>query len=434
MRLVVAGGVAAGLSAAARARRLDRSLDILVLEKGPRIAYGACGLPYYIEGQVRDPEQLVLHTPDDFRRDRNIEVRTGTRVAAIAHSRRHVVLESGERIGYDKLVIATGARPSNANIEGCDQPHVFRLHTWEDALRLKQHLRDRRPARAVVIGAGYIGLEMAAALRSNGMAVTIVSASKDVLGRDDEALTEWVAAQARRFHVELLLGAEIRSIEASRAGDVPCDLVLLAAGLQPNVELAVEAGAGLGRTGALRTAETLETNLAGVYAAGDCCETRHLVSGRPVWVPLGTTANKMGRVAGANACGGRERFAGVVGTTIARVFGAAVAVTGLSLAQARSEGFPAARARIEAPDKTRYFRGRKTTVELVADRATRRLLGGTVIGDDGVAGRIGVIATALAAKMTLDDFEQLDLAYAPPYAPVWDPLLVAAQQLHKEME
>jgi NADPH-dependent 2,4-dienoyl-CoA reductase/sulfur reductase-like enzyme len=226
---------------------------------------------------------------------------------------------------------------------------------------------------------------------------------------------------------------EAREIGPDRVADVDCDMALIAAGFKPNVELASEAGVEIGRSGAIRTDERMQTNLAGVFAAGDCAETTHVVTGRPVYIPLGTTANKTGRVAGANAAGKRERFGGVAGTSIVSVFGMGFATTGLSAAQARAEGFSPAAGRIEAYSRPRYFGGRPVTVELIADRSTRRLLGGSVIGEDGAAGRINVIAAALHARLSLDDFEQLDLAYSPPFAPVWDPLLIAAQQLMKDL-
>ncbi len=428
-RLVVIGGVAAGLSAASRARRLDPSLDILVLEKGSTISYGACGLPYYVEGRVESARQLIVYTPEYFRRERNIEVRTTAEVAAISHPRREVVLAGGERIKYDRLVVGTGARPDRGAIAGADAPHVFTLYTLDDTERLRAFLRERRPKRAAVIGAGYIGLEAADALRVNGLAVTLFASESDLLGRQDPELTKLLAKHLERFHVELRLNTPVRSLDG-----LGFDVVVLSSGLRPNVELAQEAGIEIGRTGAIRTSERMETNLTGVFAAGDCIETTHLVTGRPVWIPLGTTANKTGRVAGASAAGARERFPGIVGTSIVRVCGLAVAMTGLSVSQARKEGFDPVAARIQSLDRAKYFQWwvKPTTVELVADRRTGRLLGGTVTGfGDGVAGRINVTATALAAKMTVQDFEQLDLCYAPPFAPVWDPLLVAAQQLRK---
>jgi NADPH-dependent 2,4-dienoyl-CoA reductase/sulfur reductase-like enzyme len=285
----------------------------------------------------------------------------------------------------------------------------------------------------VVIGAGYIGLEAADALRRNGLRVTVLDRSAHPLGRDDAAFTDAIRTQLEAHRVELRCGVEVREIGPDRVADVPCDMVVIAAGFKPNVDLAADAGIATGRTGAIRTDDRMQTNLNGVFAAGDCAEATHVVTGRPVWIPLGTTANKMGRIAGANAAGKRERFGGVAGTSIVSVFGMGFASTGLSVAQARAEGFSPVSARIEANSRPGYFDPRKTTVELVADRATGRLLGGSVVGEDGAAGRINVVAAALHARLRVEDFEQLDLAYSPPFAPVWDPLLIAAQQLAKEL-
>ncbi|MEO8128430.1 MAG: FAD-dependent oxidoreductase [Bryobacteraceae bacterium] len=424
MRLVVIGGVAAGLSAAARARRLDRSLEIVVLEKGPTISYSACGLPYFLSGEVKRQEDLIVHTPEYFQTERNILVRTGAEAAAIEHGKREVALASGERIKYDKLVIATGARPDLSKIQGWEAPHVFALHTYEDAGRIARFLEEKRPKTAAVIGAGYIGLETAEALRANGLRVRVVDYRADVLGRDDAALTQLVRHHMEIFGVRLECGVRVAD-----AGALPEEMVVVATGLKPNTELAVAAGVKTGRTGAIEVTDRMETNLGKVYAAGDCTESVHRVSGRAVLVPLGTTANKMGRVAGANAVGVRERFAGIVGTSIVRVCGLGIGLTGFSVAQAKREGFDAVSAAIENKDRASYFDGRLTRVELVADRRTHRLLGAAITGEQGVAGRVNVAATALAAAMTVDDLLDLDLAYAPPYAPVWDPLLVAGQQL-----
>ncbi len=432
MSLVVIGGNAAGLSAAARARRIDSSLPILVLEKGPVVSYGACGLPYLVEGRVQQPEDLVVYTPAYFRQERNIEVRTGARVVSISHPRREVQLESGERIRYGRLVISTGARCIDAGIEGADREHVFRLHTLEDAGRMRCFLRQKNPRRAVVIGAGYIGLEAADALRRHGLEVTVLERDRNVLLRHDPDLTAAVRRRLEEHHVQLRCEVAVQSIAADQVAGIPCDMVVLAAGFKPNTELAGEAGVELARNGAIRTDDRMETSLRGVYAAGDCAEVAHLVTGRPAWIPLGTTANKAGRVAGANAAGGRERFPGIVGTSIVGIFGMGFAVTGLSVEEARAAGFDPVSARIESRSRPRYFGGGTNTVELVAARATRRLLGGTVYGEEGAAGRINVIAAALHARLRVEDFEHLDLAYSPPFATVWDPLLIAAQQLLKQ--
>jgi NADPH-dependent 2,4-dienoyl-CoA reductase/sulfur reductase-like enzyme len=433
MRLVVIGGVAAGMSAAARARRVDRSLEILVLERGQHVSWAACGLPFYVSGRVASPDELILHTPDYFRRERNIDVRTGAEVVAIQPARRQVVLRGGERISYDKLVIACGARPVR-ELPGADLPHVFTLHTLEDARRLREFIEQRRPQRAVVVGAGYIGLEVADALAERGLCVTVLEASPYILGRQDRELTEIVTRHLGARGIQFRLGTRVSAIQAEGVEGTPADLIVLATGVRPNVELAAEAGIELGRHGAIRVNESMETNLAGVYAAGDCAETVHVVTGAPVYIPLGTTANKMGRVAGANAAGRRERFPGVAGTLIVALRDLAVAMTGLSSTEARQAGFSPVSVRIEAPDRSRYMGSDPTWVELVADRNTTRLLGGSVIGKRGVPGRINVLAAAITAGMTTEQFAQLDLAYTPPVAPVWDPLLVAANQLRRALE
>lgn len=422
MRLVVVGGVAAGLSAASRARRIDPGMEIVVLEKGHRISYGACGLPYLIEGQVRNVDQLTVYSPDFFERERDIRIRTGAEVTAVEHARREVVLASGERVRYDKLVWAAGARPEVRSKD----PRVFTLHTDLDGERLKSHLKQARPKSAAIIGGGYIGLEMAGALRARGLKVTLHDRGSHLLHWGEQWLTRMLQDRLERCRITVQLGSAVSTPEA--LGD---DIVLSAVGLTPNVEALAQAGVELGRSGAVRTDDRMETSLGGVFAAGDCCEARHAVTGAGIWVPLGTTANKMGRVAGANAAGRRERFPGICGTTVVRVAGLGVGTSGLSESMARREGFNAVSARIEARERPRYFFGKKVTVELVADRNSGRLLGGAVAGDADPSGRTNVIATALAARMKVEDFASLDLAYAPPYAVAMDPLLVAAQQLLK---
>ncbi|HVX67693.1 MAG TPA: FAD-dependent oxidoreductase, partial [Bryobacteraceae bacterium] len=385
----------------------------------------------YLEGQVASIDQLVRYVPEQLEREQGIEVRTGTEVASIAHARRQVALAGGERLHYDRLVIATGARPDRSGIEGTEQPHVFTLSTMDDAARLKAFLAERTPRRAVVVGAGYLGLEMAEVLRAHGAAVTVFEAEACVLGRSDAALTAVIRENLERFGVELRTNERVAEIEPGAVNGMPCDLVVLCAGWRPNTEIAADAGIALGPRGAIRVSEFMETNLAGVYAAGDCAATTHLVTGQPVYRPLGTTANKMGRVAGANAAGRRERFPGIAGTMIARVCGVGIAVTGLSECQARHLGIDAVSAAIDGISKPRYFFGTPVRVELVAERGSGRLLGASVVAQEDAAGRIGIVAAALTSRMRLDQFEHLDLAYAPPFAPVWDPLLIAARQLRR---
>jgi len=424
MKLVVVGGVAAGLSAASRARRLDGRAEIVVLEKGKRISYGACGLPYLLEGQVRSIEELVVYRPEFFERERDIRIRTGSEVVAVHHGRREVILRSGERVAYDRLVWAAGARPAG-RAEGA---RVFRLHTDEDALRLVEYLERERPQTAAVVGGGYIGLEAVTALRARGLRVRLHHDATTLLHREDAWLTARVVERLEAC------GVEVRLNERAEPAELDAGVVIDATGMRPNVEVLAEAGAALGRTGALAVSEHMETSLNGVYAAGDCCQARHIVSGRDVWIPLGTTANRMGRVAGANAVGRRERFEGVAGTSVVRVAGLGVAVTGLSQQQARREGFSPVEAVVEGRERARYFFGKKIAVQLVADRRSRRVLGAAVIGDDGVLARINTVAAALAARMDVEALAGIDLAYAPPYSTVTDPLVTAARELAKMLD
>ena len=424
MKLLVIGGVAAGLSAASRARRLDPSLEITVLEKGGRISYGACGLPFFIEGRVWNFDALTVYTPEFFENERNIRIRLGAEVAAIRHPSREVVLACGERLRYDRLIWAAGARPATRP-EG--DTRIFCLHTDLDALALDRYLKERRPKSATVVGGGYIGLEMAGALRARGLRVTLCHDGANLLHREDNHLTTRLVDRLERSRVEVRLNTPVPDPRA-----LASDVVLVAAGLRPNVEIPAEAGVELGRTGAIRTDDRMETSLGGVYAAGDCCETQHIVSGKPCWIPLGTTANKTGRIAGSSATGGRERFAGVAGTSIVKVCGLGVATTGLGETEARKCGFQPRSARIEAYDKARYFFGRKLEVTLTADANSGRLLGATVVGDDGVLARINTLATALHGRLSVEQLGGLDLAYAPPYSPVVDAVLLAARQWMKE--
>ncbi|MEZ5399147.1 MAG: FAD-dependent oxidoreductase [Bryobacteraceae bacterium] len=417
MRLLVIGASAAGLSAATHARRLDPRLDVTVLEKSNVVSLGLCGLPYFVEGRVPDWAWLLARPPEYFSR-MQIDVRTGKEAVAIRHAARRVRLAGGEELAYDKLVIACGAR-AEPGPEGS-----FSMSTLAGAIHLREHLETTKPGEARVAGGGYIGLEAVEALRARGRRVALSHAGPDLLDRADPWLTGRIVRHLERCRVEVRLNERIR---AAAAGEC----LVWAAGLRPNVGLAAEAGVETGRSGAIRVTDRMETNLGSVYAAGDCIEVTHRVTGRPVWMPLGTTANKTGRVAGAAAAGRLERFPGIAGTSIVRVCGLGIGLTGLSEGQARQEGFQPVTAIIDARDRAAYFCGRPASVQLVADRISGRLLGGAVIGEYGVEGRVNTIATALGAGMDAEGFAGLDLAYAPPYSPPWDPLLLAGRQLLK---
>ena len=444
-RLVVIGGVAAGLSAASRARALNPKMEIVVLEKGDFISYGACGLTYLVSGIVRDPAELVVYTPEYLRDRRGLYVFTRHQALEIIPGKKQVQVRRGDEIvsmNYDKLVLATGGAPAET-IPGADAPGVFTCNDLAGALALRDFLQTRRPQRGVVIGGGYICLEAAEALRLRNLHVTVLERSGHLLEDFEPEIGQWVSERLAQHQVRVELGAAVRHLDAAPDGSLVvsygersvlhADVVVLAAGLIPRSELAARAGIELGASGAIRTDNRQQTSLPGVYAAGDCVETLHLVTGSPVYVPLGTTANKQGRVAGENAAGGNATFPGIVGTLVTKVFELEVARTGLSWAGARAAGFQPEQVRLDSRSQAKYLGGKPLRVSLVADRPSGRLLGGQLVSEEGAARRVDVVATALSARMTVADFAHLDLGYAPPFGPVYDPLLIAAWQLLKKI-
>lgn len=441
--------MAAGLSAASRARRVNPSLEILVYEKGPDISYSACGLPNLIAGVVNDPDALRIYSPEVFRAQRNIQVLTGHEVTELSPGHRNITIippggGSLMEVHYDRLVLATGAEPARPAVPGIDLGGVFHVSNLQSTLALRQYLKTYRIRTAVIMGGGYIGLEMADALSTLGIQVTMLERSAGLFESVDEDIASPIEEELSTHGVRLVKDAAVAALVGHRdsrvrrvtwengASETEC--VVLATGVRPKVRLADQAGIRLGRTGALAVSDRMETSEAAIYAAGDCAEALHLVSERPVYFPLGTTANKQGRVAGDNAAGGRARFAGIVGTAAVKVFSLELARTGLSLSQAREAGFAARSATIRAAEHARYLGGKDITVKLVADRASGRLLGAQMVGSAGVAKRIDVCATALHARMTVEELGQLDLSYAPPFSTVWDPVLIAAQEMLRELK
>jgi NADPH-dependent 2,4-dienoyl-CoA reductase/sulfur reductase-like enzyme len=438
-RLIVAGGCAAGMSAAAKAKRTDPSLEAVVYERGPFISYAACGMPYLIAGDIADYHGLIQRTPEQMARQ-GVDVHIHHQVMAMDPQAQTLAVRDlkAERdlvVSYDKLIIATGARPVHLSLPGSDLDGIFGLRSLESGLAVQRFLADKKPQRAVIVGGGYIGAEMAEAFRRLGLEVTMIIRSGKVMRTNlDEDMRSLVHAELVHHGVEIVQGTPLAfepnaKLEAvvTEAGHFPCDLALLAIGPCPNTELAQAAGVDLGPTGAIATEASMETNLPGVYAAGDCAEAFHLVSGRPAYIPLGSTANKQGRVAGENAAGGKAAFGGIVGTMVVRCFELVVASTGFSAAEARSAGFDVQETKIQAKDISHYFPGAADIhVKLIVDAQSDRLLGGQIVGERGVAKRIDVLATALYNHMTIAQLRELDLSYAPPLAPTWDPILVAA--------
>jgi NADPH-dependent 2,4-dienoyl-CoA reductase/sulfur reductase-like enzyme len=430
-RLVVIGGGAAGMSAASAARRVDADLAITVLESGPFSSYGVCGIPYYLGGVIADPETLVAYPAEEFRQKRRIDLRLSTVVTGIGLDSRVVTTDTDEH-PYDALVLAAGARPIVPRVPGVDHPRVVTIRRLEDAIALRAELTGIR--RAVVVGAGYVGLETAEALHAHGIAVTVVDRLPRVMSTLDDDVARLVEEEVRR-HAELLLGRTLTAVEpvgdALRVhlGDesVETDLVVLALGVSPATELLAGSGAATVRPGALLVDDRMRTSLPGVYAAGDCVALRHIVTGEPAYVPLGPAANKTGRVAGTVAAGGDASFGGIAGTAVVKVFDLTVAHTGLTLADATDAGLAARATDVNAKSRAKYYPGAAPLRVRLVHTDDGRLLGAQLVGRDGAAQRVDVVAAALHGGMSVDDLAALDLAYAPPYSPVYDPLTQAAQ-------
>jgi len=444
-RLLIIGGVAAGMSAATRARRLRPDLSITVLEKSSDVSYGACGLPFLLSGEVSSPGDLVVYDAAYFRDHRHIEVLLRHEAVEIEPARKlvHALRDRSHPLAfpYDKLILATGAAPA-ASIPGADLPGVFTFSTLSETSRLRSFLDSSRPGRAVVVGSGYIGLEAADALASRGLGVTLIGRSETLL----EGFAPEISARAEESlaarSIRILKSTAVQSISASpdsaglhvhhSSGSESAGVVILATGLQPLTALAAPAGIHLGSTGAIAVDNRLQTNVPSIFAAGDCVETTHLVSGRPVYFPLGTTANKMGRAAGENAAGGRAAFDGIVGTLATKISGLELARTGLSLDEARAAGFHPGSVHIDTYTHAKYLGGHPLSAVLVWDLPSGRFLGFQAAAPEGAAKRVDAAAVALHARMLLRDLPHLDLSYAPPFAGVWEALLIAAKEALSE--
>ena len=444
MKLIVIGGVAAGMSAAARAKRRNKDLQITVYEKSGYVSYGACGLPYFIKGDIPTAERLVVRTPEQFAKQ-GIQALVHHEVLAIdpnAHTVTVRNLKTGETFQdrWDELLITTGAVAVKPPIPGLDLPGIFTLRTVEDGIAIKEWIAKKHPWQAVVVGAGYIGLEMAEALAANGMYVDVVEMLPQALPYIDEDMAALVHEELARHGVTLHLNSQVRAFKGDGrvqqviAGDkiLEADIVLFSVGARANIPLAEKAGVAIGATGAIAVDDHQRTNVPHIWAAGDVAEAWHRVLNRPAYIPLGTTANKQGRVAGTNIAGGDEAFAGIVGTAVVKVFDLEVARTGLSEREARDAGFDPASVTIKAPARAHYMPTHPPIhVKLVFEKGTKKLLGGQMVGQEGVAKRIDVLAAALYDGWTVYDLKNLDLSYAPPFAPVWDPILVAANVASK---
>jgi NADPH-dependent 2,4-dienoyl-CoA reductase/sulfur reductase-like enzyme len=441
-RLVIIGGDAAGMTAASQARRMKTvaELEIVAFERSSRTSYAACGLPYLVGGFVDSAASLIARTPEQHRAN-GIDVLTRHEVTAIDSSASTVTvrdLESGEEsaVHYDELLISTGASGILPDWRGIDTKGVLQLRTLDDAAEVEQ-LLAAGARRAVVVGAGYIGLEVAEGLLQRGLQVTVVERLDAPMGTVlDADMAIDVADAMRGAGIDLRLGTAVTGFTASGgrvsavetdAGPVEADLVIVGLGVRPNAELARAAGVGVGESGGIQVDDHLRTDTPHIWAAGDCVQSHHRVTGRSVVVALGTHANKQGRVVGTNLAGGDAAFCGVLGTAITRFKDMEIARTGLTEQEAKAAGRDAIGVTTEASSRANYYPGAEPMkIKMVVERGTGRLLGAQIVGGTGSGKRIDVLATALWNNMTVAEVAGMDLSYAPPFSPVWDPVLLAA--------
>jgi NADPH-dependent 2,4-dienoyl-CoA reductase/sulfur reductase-like enzyme len=445
-RLVVIGADAGGMTSAsqARKRRGAESLEIVALDRGRYASYSACGIPYWIGGLVGSVDALLARTVDEFRKQ-DIEVRLRQEAVGLDLDAGVVTVHDHETggdyaLGFDQLVLGTGAVPVRPDIAGFDAPGVYGVQTLDDGEAVRAAVAADGASQAVVVGGGYIGLEMAEAFVERGLEVTVVEAAPQPMSTLDPDVGALVAKAVRDLGVTLHSDEQVTEIRTGAGGEaigvvtaereIPADVVVLGLGVRPNTALARDAGVKIGVTGGIVTDKRMRTaSHRNVWAAGDCVQTVNRVSSVPVHVPLGTHANKHGRVVGINIGGGYATFPGVVGTAVTRVCSLEVARTGLREAEAEQAGLRFVSTLTESTTRAGYFPGaRPITIKMIAEKRSGRLLGAQIVGEEGAAKRIDVLATAIWNEMTVEEVSGLDLSYAPPFAPVWDPVLIAARR------
>ncbi len=440
MKVVIIGGVAGGATAAARLRRLDERAEIVVFERSGYISYANCGLPYYIGGTIENPEALTLQTPESFFARFRVDMRVRHEVTALHPDRKTVSvknLASGEVFeeSYDKLILSPGAKPTQPRLPGTGLERLFTLRTVEDTFRIKEYIRRHHPKSAVLAGGGFIGLELAENLRELGMEVTIIQRPKQLMNPFDPDMAAFIHGEVRQHGVKLALGRTVEGF-AERDGGVDvlvkdeaplhADMVVLAIGVTPDTALAKEAGLELGLKGSIVVNDRMETSVPDIYAVGDAVQVRHFVTGQDALLSLAGPANKQGRIAADNICGGDSRYLGSQGSSVLKVFDMTAAVTGVNETNARKAGLDADTVVLSPMSHAGYYPGGKLmTMKVVFERKTFRLLGAQIVGYEGVDKRIDVLAAAIHAGLTAIQLKDLDLAYAPPYSSAKDPVNMA---------
>lgn len=440
MKVVIIGGVAGGATAAARIRRLDEKAQIIVFEKSGYVSYANCGLPYYIGGVITDPEALTLQTPESFWERFRIDMRVKHAVIGIDAKRqvvkvRNLNTQDVFEESYDKLLIATGAKPVWPDLPGMNLPKLFTLRTVEDTFKIHEFVRKHQPKSVVLAGGGYIGLELAENFKELGMEVTIVQRPKQLMNPLDADMAAFVHAKMRSKGVNLMLGHTVAGFENGKNGirvllkdgkPLEADMVILAIGVAPDTHLAREAGVELGMKGSIVVNERMETSVPDIFAAGDAVEVKHYITGEKALISLAGPANKQGRIAADNICGGNSRYPGSQGSSVIKVFDMTVASTGINERTAKNAGIDYDKVYLSPSNHATYYPGGKVmTMKVIFEKDTYKLLGAQIIGYDGVDKRIDVLATAMYAGITAIQLKELDLAYAPPYSSAKDPVNMA---------
>ncbi len=436
-KIIIVGGVAAGATAAAKARRLSPDAQITMFEAGPDISFANCGLPYYIGGDIKSRSKLILQSPDSFYSQYQVKVHTNTRVTTIDRERKevktlHVHTGQIKTYEYDKIILAQGGRPIKPQIEGADSDHVFTLWTLNDMDRIQNYITENNPKEAVVIGGGFIGLEMVEALAHRGLKVHLMEMMPHVMSVMDAETAGFIEQEMLSYGVDIHTGKSVtdikhKTVKLNDGTVVNADMVIMSIGVRPTLQLAIDAGLEIGESGGLLVDQYLQTSDKDIYAAGDMIELEHRVSGKRVRIPLAGPANRQGRIAAENIFGGKHAYNGSMGTSILRVFKAVAGITGLSLKQARALGLPADSVVVHKEHHVTYYPGAKTvTVKLVYNRETGQILGGQTAGYAGADRRLDVIATAIAGKMSIYDLSDVDFAYSPPLGTANDAINMAA--------
>ena len=444
MKIVIIGGVAAGAKAAAKARRLLPDAKIDIYTEDTHVSYSSCGLPYYIQGNFNDYKKLIVRTPEEFAQQ-NVDVHLLNRVIKIIPKTQKILVKDLTNdvefpVAYDKLVIATGAKPYIPDIKNVNMPNVYKVRTLEDGIAIKEAMQNAR--HVTIVGGGYIGIEMLESFVKNNIQTTLIEASSHVLSMLDsdiaELIIEYIKEESNDY-AKLLTNDTVVSFEGkdkveevitANGEHFATDMVIMCAGIRPTVDIAVEAGINLGKTGAIKVNSRMETNIENIYACGDCIEETNVITHRQVWLPLGTNANKEGRCAAVNLAGYTEDFEGVLGSTVTRYLNLTISTTGLTHKVAEEEGFDPVSIVVTKRDKAGYMpEVRNVTIKLTADKRTHKLLGGQAIGCGDADKRINTLSVGLLNGITVEEFLGADITYAPPFSTTIDPLLSATRLL-----